>query len=139
MVTTKKPNSEIGLHEGNPLSKFFFFNLGKITNAGVQKPYQFDMLFKMHDKFTYAGDYPPFQKYMDKYLPTHMNKFLRLVTGYHNGYFLTGMILIFFNNICQLLLPISLSQLVSWIEDEGSLEMGIILGLAIVVILCLKV
>lgn len=60
MIETKNINSEIRLFSGNPISKIFFLHLGKIAQAGVKKPFQFDMLYKMDSIFTYQGDYPRF-------------------------------------------------------------------------------
>lgn len=136
MISKNKCNNEIRLLSGNILSKMFFLHLGKIAQAGVKKAYQFDMLFKMDKVFTYQGDYPPFQKYFDKNKKSYENNFLGLILGYIRPYFLICLFFTSFNYICQMLIPYALRIIVQWVEDNGSLESGIIyVGITIVIII----
>ena len=77
-------NGSVSVLSGNFISRFLMLNLTKIITEGNKKPYQFDMLFGLPKKFTYRGDYPKFEAYIEKYKDSYKNNFFGLLLGFHN-------------------------------------------------------
>jgi hypothetical protein len=75
------PPSEIPLVQGGCLSQIFYSYVKKVIRAGEQRPFDFDMLYKVDDKFLYA-DYQNFEPYFDDNKDKYEDDFLELLKRY---------------------------------------------------------
>ena len=78
-MLTMGDNFKYQLLGGNPISKFFFFNLNKLINSGSRKPYQFDMLYGIDKSYTYEGSYQRFNEFVEANKDAYANNFLGLI------------------------------------------------------------
>ena len=124
--------------KGNFFSRLFFFNLEKVIIEGNKEPYQFDRLFGLPKKFTYRGDYPRFEAYVEKYKDAYKNDFFGLLLSYHNSYFYTGMLYYIVRFSLVLFQPIILKYFVAWIQDDGELWEGIAFGVVLLLIIVVQ-
>lgn len=111
-------NGEVLLSSGGWIGKFFMYHLTKIIDTGVTKAYQFDMLYRLDDEYTYEGDYAKFEKFVEEWKDKYLDDFTGLMFRYFRGKFRFGLLLYFLKYVSDALFPIFIKQFISWVQDE---------------------